>query len=269
MISNSTSRGYELKDLCQKLRFAKHKENDETKCCSSCSKRELKNENECKDTSPASNLRRTSLRASNNTGKSSLNEGDAQMPDVEGNRQVVYIEHKDSLSTKRSKIGDSREKNIGQVAKSEIARTEMLESSKAKLEVMLRSGNSSSITFVDDRDLESNDPRSNSISDVISPKLEMKTKVRFLSESNRPLPENSEGSSCDDTGSRIPREHLDGSRCICDCGSCPEYVPKSAYDLLERCLDLNPATRITASEALNHPFLCDNKFWNVSSNPVR
>lgn len=34
-------------------------------------------------------------------------------------------------------------------------------------------------------------------------------------------------------------------------------APDSAYDLLKRCLDLNPATRITATEALCHPFLKD------------
>eukprot|EP01132_Coremiostelium_polycephalum_P001175 gene1175-1487_t len=34
-----------------------------------------------------------------------------------------------------------------------------------------------------------------------------------------------------------------------------ENIPMEAYDLLERCLDLNPFTRITASEALTHPFL--------------
>lgn len=33
-----------------------------------------------------------------------------------------------------------------------------------------------------------------------------------------------------------------------------EY-PSSAYHLLERLLDLNPETRITASEALKHPFV--------------
>ena len=33
-----------------------------------------------------------------------------------------------------------------------------------------------------------------------------------------------------------------------------EY-PSSAYHLLERLLDLNPETRITASEALEHPFV--------------
>ena len=33
-----------------------------------------------------------------------------------------------------------------------------------------------------------------------------------------------------------------------------ENVPESAYELLYRCLDLNPATRITADQALSHPF---------------
>lgn len=32
-------------------------------------------------------------------------------------------------------------------------------------------------------------------------------------------------------------------------------VPDSAYDLLDRCLDPNPFTRITAEAALRHPFL--------------
>jgi len=33
------------------------------------------------------------------------------------------------------------------------------------------------------------------------------------------------------------------------------FAPAVAYDLLEKCLDLNPFTRITASLALQHPFL--------------
>jgi serine/threonine protein kinase len=32
-------------------------------------------------------------------------------------------------------------------------------------------------------------------------------------------------------------------------------VPESAYELLDRCLDPNPYTRITADQALEHPFL--------------
>lgn len=37
---------------------------------------------------------------------------------------------------------------------------------------------------------------------------------------------------------------------------CPrKHNSNSAYDLLEKCLDLNPCTRITAFEALQHPFL--------------
>ena len=34
-------------------------------------------------------------------------------------------------------------------------------------------------------------------------------------------------------------------------------APDEAYDLLKRCLDLNPLTRITANDALGHPFLKD------------
>ena len=35
-------------------------------------------------------------------------------------------------------------------------------------------------------------------------------------------------------------------------------APSTAYDLLQKCLDLNPLSRITAREALNHPFLQNN-----------
>ena len=55
-----------------------------------------------------------------------------------------------------------------------------------------------------------------------------------------------------------------GSRCDSDggCGSDSDswnQVPDSAYDLLHRCLDLNPATRITANLALQHSFMVDNR----------
>lgn len=33
-----------------------------------------------------------------------------------------------------------------------------------------------------------------------------------------------------------------------------DRVPNSAYDLLDKLLDLSPATRITAKDALLHPF---------------
>ena len=33
--------------------------------------------------------------------------------------------------------------------------------------------------------------------------------------------------------------------------------PKEAYDLLERCLEVDPLKRISAKEALCHPFLCN------------
>lgn len=36
-----------------------------------------------------------------------------------------------------------------------------------------------------------------------------------------------------------------------------DRVPDEAYDLLDRLLDLNPATRITAAQALHHPLFTD------------
>ena len=48
--------------------------------------------------------------------------------------------------------------------------------------------------------------------------------------------------------------HVDGSECGNTCCACCWAIEDSAYDLLERCLDLNPHTRITAAEALEHPF---------------
>lgn len=36
-----------------------------------------------------------------------------------------------------------------------------------------------------------------------------------------------------------------------------DRVPDEAYDLLDRLLDLNPATRITAAQALQHPLFSD------------
>jgi cell division control protein 7 len=45
---------------------------------------------------------------------------------------------------------------------------------------------------------------------------------------------------------------------VCNKLSSRSYsMPDSAFHLLERCLDLNPMTRITASEALRHPFLIE------------
>ena len=36
-----------------------------------------------------------------------------------------------------------------------------------------------------------------------------------------------------------------------------ESLPESAYDLLYKCLELNPSKRITAQDALEHPFLAN------------
>ena len=51
--------------------------------------------------------------------------------------------------------------------------------------------------------------------------------------------------------------HVDGSECGSTCCTCCWAIEDSAYELLERCLDLNPHTRITAAEALEHPFFKD------------
>ena len=51
--------------------------------------------------------------------------------------------------------------------------------------------------------------------------------------------------------------HLDGSNCGCTCCTCCWAIEDAAYDLLERCLDLNPHTRITAAQALGHAFFKD------------
>jgi cell division control protein 7 len=51
----------------------------------------------------------------------------------------------------------------------------------------------------------------------------------------------------------IPKSDL---KDVCNRLSSRNYaVPDSAFNLLSRCLDLNPFTRITAAEALRHPFL--------------
>ncbi|MEJ1287091.1 hypothetical protein NN561_018106 [Cricetulus griseus] len=71
-------------------------------------------------------------------------------------------------------------------------------------------------------------------------------------------------------GQTPPAQHSEGSLCkgdSDDCGSRPrecttnlegwDSVPDEAYDLLDKLLDLNPASRITAEAALLHPFFKD------------
>lgn len=48
---------------------------------------------------------------------------------------------------------------------------------------------------------------------------------------------------------------LSDSKAIDD--KCWDRVPDEAFDLLDRLLDLNPSTRITAAEALDHPLFND------------
>ena len=65
-----------------------------------------------------------------------------------------------------------------------------------------------------------------------------------------------EGLSSLDTGSEYDSESGCGSDIDSDSWN---HVPDSSYDLLYRCLDLNPATRITAELALQHSFMVDNR----------
>jgi len=54
----------------------------------------------------------------------------------------------------------------------------------------------------------------------------------------------------------IPKSPLKN---VCTRLSSRQYLmPDSAFHLLERCLDINPMTRITATEALKHPFLLND-----------
>ena len=45
------------------------------------------------------------------------------------------------------------------------------------------------------------------------------------------------------------------NNCTCTSKKMWTSAPSEAYDLLQKCLELNPLLRITAKEALNHPFL--------------
>ena len=66
-------------------------------------------------------------------------------------------------------------------------------------------------------------------------------------------------------GKSLNRNHdSDEDLCKGGCGSVSNsdswnQVPDSAYELLYRCLDFNPATRITAELALQHSFTVDNR----------
>jgi len=43
-------------------------------------------------------------------------------------------------------------------------------------------------------------------------------------------------------------------------------VPDSAFDLLSRLLDLNPYTRISAEDAIRHPFFTEAESWKAALN---
>lgn len=241
MVTNSTSPGYELKDLCQKLRATNKKRNEDnstTKCCSSCKNLLSEDEIDCKASSAASNLRRTRVPEKEITT--------LHYPKyfADGNNKVNGV--RDKVTMRKT----SPEKNVSQA----VSRTLEVNNDNSKLKEQtsctpehLRTGHPEK-GEVDEQLSKSIEPRSRSVSGEKTRAVQ--TKVRFLSVGNHLMPE-----KFGDVRRGNGREHLDGSHCRCDCGSCLNYVPSSVYDLLERCLDLNPATRITASEALWHPFL--------------
>jgi serine/threonine protein kinase len=276
MVSNGISPGYELRELCQKLRAAKPRESEENinvKCCSSCSKKSNENSNLQKNESEASSPSSTSRRTSSRGKPSVLKEGSVVVSLKEGfkcNGQAVET----TATSPTTKNVSIRQKTTGYflvktTKNSQLAdaRNEISKSGEGKKENVKNSHSDNA--KVNEQRWASDDLRSNSVSEVKSHTLKEKTKVRFLSEGNRSMSEKSEDCSRDPTGNETFPEHLDGSRCTCHCGSCPELVPRSAYDLLERCLDLNPATRITANDALDHPFFLDKANSRASSQPER
>jgi hypothetical protein len=288
MVSNGISPGYELRELCQKLRAAKPRESEENldaNCCSSCSKNSKENSNLQKNESEASSPSSTSRRTSSRGKPSALKEGSVVVSPKESFQCNGQDVETTATSPPNLEVGDSRKKNssrdqsirqkttgyflVKTTKNSQLAdaRNEILKSGEGKKENVKNSHSDNA--KVNEQRSASDDLRSNSVSEVKSHTLKEKTKVRFLSEGNRSMSEESEDCSRDPTGNETFPEHLDGSRCTCHCGSCPEFVPRSAYDLLERCLDLNPATRITANDALDHPFFLDKANSRASSQPER
>ena len=63
----------------------------------------------------------------------------------------------------------------------------------------------------------------------------------------------SSGKGCKEHNTIVLLHHI--KDCTCNGKKMWTSAPSEAYDLLQKCLELNPLLCITAKEALNHPFL--------------
>ena len=89
---------------------------------------------------------------------------------------------------------------------------------------------------------------------LLCQKLRLNTLIpykHFAKLTSRPKDEHAP--PADETSVANQEQMLEYARLLGEDGGWPT-VPDSAYDLLDRLLDLNPATRISAEEALNHEF---------------
>lgn len=71
-----------------------------------------------------------------------------------------------------------------------------------------------------------------------------------------PRKQSQRDNSYNSSSNNLCKDSSGGSASDSDCWN---QVPDCAYDLLYKCLDLNPATRITAELALQHSFIVDNR----------
>lgn len=61
----------------------------------------------------------------------------------------------------------------------------------------------------------------------------------------------------------LPQQSLDKDCKVAERDQGWDQVPNEAYNLLDQLLDLNPATRVTAAQALQHPLFSD--LWNFTT----